>query len=473
MKILVSIIFFLYSVCLFSQTTESRITDSIKQLIKVEKSNKRLAFLNDLLAREYLDASPDSTEKDAKPSLVHSGKDKISEYPVDAWNTLGISNRKIGDFKKSLENHFQALKIAQAHKLSSHYFYTTYSALCLSYTSQGNYTPAIEFGYKALHEVEIEKDTLNMAIVNNNLANIFFDVNNYEKALLHYKKALAIAVQLGNTFGESLITSNIGSVYYQSGNLDSAKYYFDQSLIIAKQIEDSEGEATNYLNIGSYYQKKKQYALAIESFLKAEKIFKELQMDPNLADIFFNLRDVNCEQGNYQSAKKYGEQSLAIANKIDGLSQKEAAHLVLSQIYEKLNNPSEAFKHYKDYILMRDSISSDKNKKAQFKAGLEYEYSKRKYADSLDQVLVTKIQAEALDLEKTKTKTQQKFTYSALIGCAVLLVLAGFIFKGYKDKKKANQIIVQQKSEVEHQKEIIEVKQKEILDSIHYANRIQ
>ena len=468
-----SVILIFCSVSLFSQTSELRITDSIKRLIKAEKSAKRLAFLNDLLAREYLDSSHDSLEKYAKQSLVFSEKDHIYEYQVDSWNTLGMSNRKIGQFKQALEHHFKALKIAQAHKLSSHYFYTTYSALCLAYTDQGNYTPAVEFGYKALHEAEIQKDTLNTAIVNNNLANIFFEVSNYEKALVHYKKALEIAVQLGNKFGESLITSNIGSVYYQSGALDSSKYYFDQALNIAKQIEDVEGEATNYLNIGSYYQKKKQYSLAIESFLKAEKILKELEMDPNLADIYFNLADVYRELTNYPNAKKYGEQSLAIANKIDGLAQKEAAHLVLSQIYEKLNNSSDAYKHYKDYIQLRDSISSDKNKKEQFKAGLEYEYSKRKYADSLDQVLITKIQEEALELEKTKTRTQQKFTYTALIGCVIFLVLAIFIFRGYRDKKKANQIIVQQKSEVELQKEIIEVKQKEILDSIHYAHRIQ
>lgn len=464
---------FLIAIGLFGQTSGSSVADSIKGLIKVEKSNKRLAFLNDLLAREYLDSSHDSTTKYAKESLLYSEQDGIYEYQVDAWNTLGISSRKIGQFKQALDYHLKALKIAQSHKLSSHYFYTTYSALCLSYTDQGNYTPAIEFGYKALHEVEVQKDTLNVAIVNNNLANIFFEVNNYEKALVHYKKALEIAVQLGNRFGESLITSNIGSVYYQSGNLDSAKNYFDKSLLIATQIEDVEGEATNYLNIGSYYQKKKQYPLAIESFLKAEKVFRELEMEPNLADIYFNMADVYQELGSLQNAKKYGEQSLDIANRIDGLSQKEAAHMVLSQIYEKLGSSSEAYKHYKSYIEIRDSISSNKNRKEQFKAGLEYEYSKRKYADSLDQVLMTKIQAEALQLEKTKTKTQQKFTYLALIGCAILLILAVFIFKGYKDKKKANQIIVLQKSEVEYQKEIIEVKQKEILDSIHYANRIQ
>ena len=415
----------------------------------------------------------DSLEKYSRISLTFSEKDKLYEYQVDAWNTLGISSRKTGNFQQALEYHFRAVKIAEAHKLSSHYFYTTYSTLSLAYSEQGNYTPAIEYGYKSLHATEVEKDTLNMAIVNNNLANIFFEVNNYDKALLHYKKALDIATQLGNTYGQALITSNIGSVCYQSGKLDSAKSYFDKSLVIDEQIEDISGAATNYLNIGSYYQKKKQYQQAIESFFKAEKIFKDLDMQPNLSDIYFNLADVNYDLGNYPLAKKYGEQSLTIANRINGLSQRESAYFVLSRIYEKMHNTAAAYESYKNYISIRDSISSDKNKQDQFKAGLEYEYVKRKLSDSLDQVLVTKIQKEALAQEKVKTQTQQKLTYMALIGCVIFLVLAVFIFKGYNDKKKANLIIVQQKSEVEYQKEIVEVKQKEILDSIHYANRIQ
>jgi serine phosphatase RsbU (regulator of sigma subunit) len=47
-----------------------------------------------------------------------------------------------------------------------------------------------------------------------------------------------------------------------------------------------------------------------------------------------------------------------------------------------------------------------------------------------------------------------------------MLALAFFIFRGYQQKQKANIIITQQKA-------VVEEKQKEILDSIHYAQRIQ
>ena len=58
-------------------------------------------------------------------------------------------------------------------------------------------------------------------------------------------------------------------------------------------------------------------------------------------------------------------------------------------------------------------------------------------------------------------------------GLLLVLLLALFIFRGYKQKQKANHIITQQKTEVENQKHLIEEKHKEITDSINYAERIQ
>ncbi len=455
---------------LFAQ--QSKI-DSIQRLLKAEHKDLRLAFLNDLLARKYLDGNFDSLEKYAKRSLSFSQKTKCYEYQVDAWNTLGMGYRISGDYKHALENHFKAIKIAQTHKLENHYFYTTYSSLCLVYTEQGNYTPAIEYGYKTLHATEVDKDTMNMTIAHNNLANIFFQVQNYPKALLHYHKAFDIAVLFNNKYGQGLITSNIGSVYYQCGKLDSAKLYYEKSLIISREIEDVMGEGMTYANLGSYYQRKKIFTKAIECFTKAERIYIEQEMYSNQAELYYTLSDMFFEMNKLKEAKLYAQKSLQLAKQTEGLTQAEGAYLVLSRVYEKMNQPAEAYSCYKNYILYRDSISNDRNKEAQLKASFEYEYGKKQYSDSLDQVLFRKMQHDALEKEKLKTDSQRKITYIALIGCLIFFVLSVFIFKGYRDKQKSNRIIKQQKLEVENQKALVEEHQKETLDSITYARRIQ
>jgi tetratricopeptide (TPR) repeat protein len=250
--------------------------------------------------------------------------------------------------------------------------------------------------------------------------------------------------------------------------------------LLTKIVEDKAGEGTAYINLGSYYQKVKDNKNAIEYFNKAEKIFSELKMQPNLADIYYSLATLYFDMNDYPKSEKYAKQTLEIANKSESYTLKSEAHLALKNVYEKTNNIGQAYSHYKDYIAARDSTFNEKNRKEQFKAELIYEYDKKKYSDSLDQVLTKKIQIKELSQEREKTETQRKFKYIAVAGCLLFLILALYIFKNYKDKQKANKIISEQKDQVEIQNEkielqkaILEEKNKEIIDSIYYASRIQ
>ncbi len=452
---------------------EPHVIDSLKLRVKKPKNDSNLCYLQDVLAKEYFETNLDSAISYGKKSLKLSRKLNVKEYQVDAFNTLGIASRKKGDFKSALQFHYDALKLIQSNKLDPYYFQSVYSCICLAYTEQGNYSAAIEYGYKALRESEKQNDTLNQAINNNNLADIYFNTKHYNKAMLHYKKALVIATQQKNVFGQGLLAGNIGSVYYENGKLDSAKLFFEKSLQFAVQLEDVLSQAWNYENLGSYYQRKKNNAEALSCFLKAKKIFEENQMDPDLSTCNYNLATVYLESGDYQKSKEYAEISLQYANKINSYPNKQSAHEALKNVFEKLNNIPMAYLHYKEYVAARDSIFNQENRNAQFKSELEYEYAKKRDVDSLNQVIATKIQQEQLFQEQVRTQTQRKFTYIAMAGCLVLLVLVIFVFKGYRDKQKANTIITAQKKETEFQKEIIEEKQKEILDSIHYAKRIQ
>ncbi|MGZ4038427.1 MAG: hypothetical protein ACXVPQ_11405, partial [Bacteroidia bacterium] len=62
---------------------------------------------------------------------------------------------------------------------------------------------------------------------------------------------------------------------------------------------------------------------------------------------------------------------------------------------------------------------------------------------------------------------KQKIVIMGVSGILLVVVaFAIFVYRSYLQKQKAN-------IEITRQKEIIEEKQKEILDSIHYARRIQ
>ncbi|MBC7864248.1 MAG: SpoIIE family protein phosphatase, partial [Bacteroidia bacterium] len=104
---------------------------------------------------------------------------------------------------------------------------------------------------------------------------------------------------------------------------------------------------------------------------------------------------------------------------------------------------------------------------------LEYEFDKRSFSDSLKHRQEMKAGELELASQKAELKHEQAQRYMLYGGLALLLVVAGVVWKAYSNKKKDNIEIQLQKSETERQKHLVEEKQQEIIDSINYAQRIQ
>lgn len=452
---------------------EATAIDSLKRLIATLTTDSSRAYYYDALAKDYMDTHNDSALLYGDRSLKLARKVKVVQYEVDALNTLGIVHRKKGLYNEALAYHLQAMELAEKHKLGTWYLSTIYQALALAYTDQGNFKGAIEYGYKALHEAERQNDPLSQAISNNNLADIYFNSKQYDKALGHYRRALHLATVSGNLYGQGLLSGNIGSVYYEKGKLDSARIFYERAVAIARQVDDLFGEACVLQNLASYYQRTGDLPKAIDHLMRAGALFEEQGLEPNLSTNYLNLASCYLDQGAYKKALGYGDKSLALAKKTGSYPHIESAHLLLKNVYEKLDNPVKAYYHYREHVAARDSTFNQENRRAQYKTELAYEYAKKRDADSLSQVMNRKLQEEELRQAQLRTETQRKFTYAAVAACALLLVLLVFIFKGYRDKQKANRIITAQQRETQLQKQIVEEKQKEILDSIYYARRIQ
>src|SRR5665213_1103473 len=118
-----------------------------------------------------------------------------------------------------------------------------------------------------------------------------------------------------------------------------------------------------------------------------------------------------------------------------------------------------ALHHFKSYTNLRDTLFSQESKKELVQKEMNYEFDKKESKQKAEQD-----KKDALANEQLKQKEEQRNYFIA--GFALVLILAGFIFRSYRQKQKANEIISAQKL-------LVEEKQKEILDPIHYAKRIQ
>jgi serine phosphatase RsbU (regulator of sigma subunit) len=80
---------------------------------------------------------------------------------------------------------------------------------------------------------------------------------------------------------------------------------------------------------------------------------------------------------------------------------------------------------------------------------------------------------EAIDQAAGTIGTQKKVISIIAILSALGIILLLFTIRSNNQRRKANKLLSEQKNEIEKQKHLVDEKQKEIVDSINYAKRIQ
>lgn len=84
-----------------------------------------------------------------------------------------------------------------------------------------------------------------------------------------------------------------------------------------------------------------------------------------------------------------------------------------------------------------------------------------------------KLNKDEIEASKNTIGKQKNVISIIAILSAIGIILLLFTIRSNNQRRKANKLLLEQKSEIEKQKHLVDEKQKEILDSINYAKRIQ
>jgi tetratricopeptide (TPR) repeat protein len=389
-----------------------------------------------------------------------------------ALNNIGYVADEQGDMQKALEYYNKSLNIQEAIHDNLGLAQSLINIGSI-YESFGDITKTLEYYHKSLKVREDIHDESGVAVCLNNIGLVYFKQKFYPKASTSYFKALKILEKINDVAIKAIVLSNIGLVYKEQQNYESALNYFQRARLLQENIHDEFNLFATLNNIGTVYEKQQNYTLALESFNKNLKLSETLNYKKGIAVSLYNISDVSFKTGNLTEAQTKGQLSLQLFQELgfpDYISN--VSHL-LSEIYDKKGNYKDAYMMQVLYKKMTDSTNNDVNRKVLIQRDLQYTFEKKVIADSL------KVD-EARKVFFVKIKHEKNQRYYLYGGVALLLVFSGFMFNRFKVTQKQNLIINNQKLEVElkneeisQQKELVDVKQKEIIDSINYAKRIQ
>jgi len=394
------------------------------------------------------------------------------EYISISYNNIGYIHQEKGNSTKALEFYFKALEIEKEIN-DFNGIAISYNNIGLIYSDQGDVVKALEYYFKGLELKEKRNDKHGMIAVLNNIAMVYEDHGDLENALVFFRRALKLAEEIGDKRNIAHIQNNIAAALEKNNNYESSIKAYFKSLEAMESIEDKKGVALVYGNVGLIYKKMGQTQKALEYYQKCLKVRDEIGDKKGASTTLFNIGRLHFDSKKYILAAEFGNNAMKIAKELGHpRSIKNSAELLYS-VYKVTGKHELALNNYELYVRMNDSINSESNRKASIRSQLKYEYEKQAAADSVAHAKESEIKNAELAKQKAEIKMKKNQQYALFGGLVLVCVFGAFMYNRFKITQKQKSIIEKQKDLVEGQKRIVEEKQKEILDSIHYAQRIQ
>lgn len=298
-----------------------------------------------------------------------------------------------------------------------------------------------------------------------NIGLLYDEVSNYKQALDFYSKALQLAQEIKDEVAEASCYTNIGGIYAAQGKQSLAISYLEKALKLKEKAGNKKGMALTLNNLGAVYYQLEDLDKALEQFQKAYDIYIEINDGKSIFPACNNIGTINLEKGNYDKALIYFNKAYELAKSRESVVDKILCLENLTLLYKQLGKSSQALEYSMECSSLKDTL---------------YNKDQTSITAEMQTRFATEKKQQENEILNLQVKSESFIKTIFIIAAGLLLVIAFFIFRGLRQKQKANialeeknKIIEEQKQTVEHQKHIVEEQNKDITDSIRYAERIQ
>ena len=233
----------------------------------------------------------------------------------DQTFNLAVQNHREGKTDIAQDLYNQVLKIDPNHSQSL-------NNIAVIFTNSKDYQKAKECYEKA---IEINP---NYVDAHNNLGNLFKELEENQKA----KECFEKAIELNPNYAKA--HNNLGNIFKELGESQKAKECFE------KAIEINPNYVNAYYNLGNIFKKLGESQKAKDCYEKA------IELNPNYVNAYYNLGNIFLELQENQKAKECYEKAIEINPNFAN------AYISLSNALNKLERLEEAAASYKKAIML-------------------------------------------------------------------------------------------------------------------------
>jgi len=436
MKKILSLVFsFFFLVNLIVAQPEN--IDSLKHEVNVASNDTIKIVLFGKLSGIYTETNPDSAYYYADKMLAPARKLNFKLEEVHALAEMGYALLNMGNYPRSLQILLSAIAIANNPKSEQNILPQRLPAID-EFTDR-DATPRMQ----RLHRLGRTEQYIGI---------LYFNANNYEKALSHYLEARQLVEQSGNPRLLAIINSTLGRTYLSLKKPDSALIVEQKAYDLSMQVGYKRYLGSILLNLGRIYTAQGRRNIASEYFRQAITVSTEQGYIRGVIAGNLLLADFYKQSGKPDSSLHYINTALPLAHYLNAPELLLRSYTALADYYKSNSNNDSAVKYQSLIIKINDSLFN--SKQAQQFQNIDFDAQQRQQ-----------------QIEAAKAAYRGKVRTNILIaGIAIFLFIAIILWRNSRQRRLANALLSKQKKELESTLTTLKAAQKQLIHSEKMAS---
>ncbi len=340
--------------------------------------------------------------QNSNDALLLSTKIKYKKGEAEALRFLGVGAYMKGNFTET-ENYFN-----KAYQVNKQLNNTKGVIACLSNLGsvnmvQNKYKVALDYYKQGLKISTQQNDLLNSGIIYGNIGVIYSELKDYPNALKHFEGGVQMHSKMAYKIGIANGLGNIGNVFFKQKNFQNALNNYTNALEINASIDNKLATAREYGNIANAHVELQNYRDAYTNYSTALTINQQLKNKKGEAVILQGLANYYSKINKSDTALEYSLAALQIAKTINIKDVQIEALQNIYTIQEKNKQFPNAYETYKQYILLKNELENDENKKAILRLETQFEFDKKEDEYKNTQLLTSaKLVQQTLQIDNGK-----------------------------------------------------------------------
>lgn len=359
------------------------------------------------------------------------------------------------EYQNSLVYLGQAKALADSQDIRSPYVIRNLSELAEVMNSTGDVSNAIQLQFQANKQAGDEEDWVNLAVGLRNLGVFYAGQGEFGPALNYFQEGIALIESVkdepisdpirlwdrSHTY-YNLIAS-LSSISIQLSREDEnliseAIGYAEQAKQVADSIGHSYGVAYSYGLKGQIYARQQMADSALKYLELAVELYKEMDLKREWISFSISVAQQLLKINNPYRALQQLNEAVAEAEALNAPALQRDIYLMQSRVYEDLDNIDLAYRSYKRYSVLKDSLQTGSQELARL--GPEQEVKQK--------------EAEIQSLQEQTATSRRRLAIAIFIfGLLFLMVMLYLGFLRNKDLRRINRVLANKNDEIRRQNE--------------------